>query len=207
MKISFCTILLSSFIIISCNNAEEKTPEKKTEKSPIALLAPKENAYVPVDVSPMDMAYYPVDYSKLKMADSISTPPVMRIIYSRPHKAGRVIFGKLQQYGEPWRLGANEASEIDFYQTVKIQNTTIAPGRYIIYCIPYPDRWEIILNSDIDVWGLHIDPKKDLYKFQIPIKEAVAETEFFTMLFEKTSTGADLVMAWDTTEARLPIKF
>jgi hypothetical protein len=27
------------------------------------------------------------------------------------------------------------------------------------------------------------------------------------MMFEKTATGADIIMAWENTEARLPLRF
>mgnify|MGYP003694383693 CR=1 FL=1 len=57
----------------------------------------------------MDMSYFPVNYSQKKMTHDITTLPVMRVIYSRPHRQGRTIFGNLLKYGERWRLGANEA--------------------------------------------------------------------------------------------------
>jgi hypothetical protein len=34
---------------------------------------------------------------------------VARVIYSRPQKADRTVFGDLVEYGKVWRLGANEA--------------------------------------------------------------------------------------------------
>jgi len=155
----------------------------------------------------MDMSYFPVDYSKRKMAHDISTPPVMRVIYSRPHRQGRVIFGSLLKYGERWRLGANEATEIELFQNVSIENKKINTGRYIIYCIPYENKWTMILNDDIYTWGLQIDSTKDLMKFDIPIKKTSVNFEYFTMVFQPITNGAELVMAWDDTEARLPINF
>jgi hypothetical protein len=44
---------------------------------------------------------------------------VARLIYSRPTKNGRVIFGDLLEYGKVWRLGANEATEIEFFNMLK----------------------------------------------------------------------------------------
>jgi hypothetical protein len=151
------------------------------------------------------MAYFPVDYPKLKMANTIATPPVMRVIYSRPHRGGRIIFGNLLKYGEQWRLGANEATEIEFFREVIIQHKKIKPGRYLVYCIPFENKWTIILNRNIYTWGLKIDASKDLERFDIPVSPASVNFEYFTMAFEKTATGADLIMAWDDTEARLPI--
>jgi hypothetical protein len=155
----------------------------------------------------MDMSYFPVNYSQRKMTHEIITPPVIRVIYSRPHRQGRSIFGDLLKYGEPWRLGANEASEIEFFRNVTIQNKKVTAGRYIIYSIPYENKWTIILNNDLYTWGLKIDSTKDLIRFDIPIKKTTVDFEYFTMVFQPINDGADLVMAWDDTEARLPINF
>lgn len=78
-----------------------------------------------LDKSPMDMSFYPVNYPVLKIQDKIKEPLLARVIFSRPQKNGRVIFGDLIEYGVVWRLGANEASEIEFYQNVKINNVRI----------------------------------------------------------------------------------
>src|SRR5437868_8613217 len=84
----------ASTIFFSCasksktNNTGPSFPKNDT-----SIATPPPNPYAVIDISPMDMSYFPVDYSKRKMAHEISTPPVMRVIYSRPHKQGRVIFG------------------------------------------------------------------------------------------------------------------
>ena len=83
-----------------------------------------------MDKSPMDMAYYPTDYPVLKIQDKASGPLIARVIYSRPQKNGRKLFGELVEYGKVWRLGANEATEIEFFQDVKIDNKKVKKGRY-----------------------------------------------------------------------------
>ena len=104
----------------------------------------------PVDKSPMDMSYYPNGYPVLKIQDKITGPLVARVIYSRPQKNGRVIFGELMEYGKVWRLGANEATEIEFYREVKINNKKVKKGRYTMYAIPYADIWTFIINKEND---------------------------------------------------------
>lgn len=200
-------------ILIACSCHEKKQPAAPAETTipdtmtqqpaPVATS----NAYVSIDISPMDMSYFPVDYPKLKMASSTITPPIARVIYSRPHLQKRHLFHDLLKYEEPWRLGANESTEIDFYKPVTIQGRKVAPGRYIIYCIPHADNWSIILNSNIDSWGLHQDSTKDIHRFEIPVTFNNPVQEYFTMLFEKTDTGADIMIAWDTLVARLPFTF
>ena len=160
-----------------------------------------------IDKSPMDMAYYPVDYPKLKMSKNVAEPLVARVIYSRPQKNGRTIFGDVLKYGNVWRLGANEATEIEFFKEVTIGNKKIDKGRYVIYCIPFADKWTLVLNSDLFTWGLKIDSTKDIHKFTIPINKTNYPFEVFTMEFEKAGKGAELIMEWDSVRAKLPISY
>lgn len=168
---------------------------------------PAVDSYAPVDVSPMDMSYFPVDYPKLKMAGAMNTPPLARVIYSRPHLEGRHIFREVLKYGEPWRLGANEATELQLFRTARIQDKSVSAGRYVLYCIPQPDNWTIVLNSHTDTWGLKPDSTRDVARFSVPVKRIAGRYEYYTMVFEKTPLGADLLMAWDDAEVRLPIRF
>ncbi|MHB1923002.1 MAG: DUF2911 domain-containing protein, partial [Chitinophagaceae bacterium] len=99
-----------------------------------SFLAQAQEKFPPLDVSPMDMSYYPPNYPATKLRADPG-PLVARIIYSRPQKKGRVIFGQLEPFGKVDRLGANEADEIDFFAPVKIAGHMIKPGRYTLYAI------------------------------------------------------------------------
>lgn len=195
--------------LVACNDSDRDKPAaKNTIKKDTAIVKPQvQNPFSPVDISPMDVSYFPADYPIQKMSNQIETPPVMRVIYSRPHRQGRKIFGSLLHYGEPWRLGANEATEIELFQPVTIQNKTIPKGRYVLYCIPYQDHWTIVFNSNIHSWGLRPDSAKDLYRFDVPVESSTLPIEYFTITFEKLDDGsANLLMAWDEVLVRLPIK-
>ena len=61
----------------------------------------------PLDKSPMDMCYFPVNYPVLKIQNKVTEPLAARVIYSRPQKNGRSVFGELVEYNKIWRLGAN----------------------------------------------------------------------------------------------------
>lgn len=207
--IAFCFLLIAFF---SGCNSKKNEPEKSTtanskDTSRTNVVNTKINPYAVVDISPMDISYFPVDYPLLKMEKNVSTPPLARIIYSRPHLQGRKLFQNLLKYGEPWRLGANESTELDLYMDASIQDKKIKAGRYVMYCIPQADNWTIVLNTNIDSWGLHPDSTKDISRFIIPVKQNQNRLEYYTMVFEKTDSGADLLMAWDNFEARLPISF
>jgi hypothetical protein len=160
-----------------------------------------------LDKSPMDMSYYPAGYPLLKIQDKITEPLAIRLIYSRPQLNGRKIFGELQAYGEVWRIGANEASEIEFFKDVKINNKKIKKGRYTLYCIPYADKWTLIVNKDTDTWGgFKYDQTKDVVRVDMPVNKNET-TEALTIVFEKFVNGANMVIYWDTAKASLPIVF
>ena len=61
-----------------------------------------------IDKSPLDMATYPTNYGLLKIQGKATDPLLARVIYSRPLKNNRVIFGELVEYNKVWRFGANE---------------------------------------------------------------------------------------------------
>ncbi|WP_315818688.1 DUF2911 domain-containing protein [Paraflavitalea speifideaquila] len=91
-----------------------------------------------IDKSPMDMAYYPVNYPVLKIQNKVSEPLMARVIYSRPLKNGRSVFGELVEYGQIWRLGANEATEIELYRDVKCGTDTKLKRALYDVCDPLP---------------------------------------------------------------------
>ncbi len=204
--------LIAAVFFISCNSAPDAPADDIiTMRIPVSV---KDSLILSIDKSPMDMIYFPEDYPKQKMITPNMPDPVARVIYSRPQKKGRVIFADssaagngVQQYGQEWRLGANEATEIEFYQPVTITGKKIQPGRYIVYCVPYPDRWIIILNSNLYSWGLHIDKSKDLVEIELPIIKNDIEIEYFTMLFQYSTYGCELVMAWSNAKVVMPINF
>lgn len=210
IRCSAVCILVFAFACKQKPKAPPPVVEEKPATTDTLQVAAEDTgltAYAPVDISPMDMSYFPVEYPKLKMADEKTPPPVARVIYSRPHLQKRRLFANILKFDEPWRLGANEATEIDFFKPVTIQGTKVQAGRYILYCVPHADKWTIVLNTGIDTWGLKQDSTKDVHRFDIPITINNHILEYFTLLFEKTDRGAALVMAWDDVVARLPFSF
>jgi hypothetical protein len=202
-----CSVIFLS-VLLACTDTKTNSLSRiPIIKDSNIFKGQSANPYETVDISPMDMSYLPNDYPILKMDNKTTRLPVARIIYSRPQKQGRKIFGSLIKFGDRWRLGANEATEMELFQPVTIQNKTIAAGRYVLYCIPQADKWTIVFNGNLDCWGLKQEPKKDLFKFVIHVQQKEQSIEYFTMVFEKTGTGADLVMAWDNVEARLPFQY
>ena len=131
----------------------------------------------------------------------------LEISYSRPYKKGRKIFGGLLPYGEYWRTGADEATEIDFKRSVEFGGTFIEAGRYRLYTIPGKDSWKVVLNSELEQWGA-FEPnyELDVVRIEVTPVELDSLVEQLTIDFESMDSGADLVIRWDKTQISVPIR-
>src|SRR6478752_3892205 len=109
----------------------------------LGFIANAQNAVVikfpALDASPLDVVYYPVNSAKVKKDDA--SMPIIKVLYSRPSKKGREIFGVLEQFDKVWRLGANESTEIIFDRTVTIGDKKLKAGNYSLFAIPHKDKW------------------------------------------------------------------
>jgi hypothetical protein len=186
MRKFFVFICLFTFSVISFSQSTPKLPE--------------------LDKSPMDVSYYPGNYPILKIQNKATEPLIARILYSRPQKQGRKIFGELVEYGNVWRLGANEATEIDLFKDVKIGGKKIQKGRYTVYALVNESSWTMILNSDTDTWGaFKYDSKKDVLRTDVPVQKIDDTVEAMSMWFEKSTNGISLVVEWEQVKVVLPI--
>jgi hypothetical protein len=144
----------------------------------------------------------PTDISSAK-ADRGQKPDI-KVIYSRPQKKGRTLFGELVPYEKVWRTGADEATEIKIFKDMMLGNTMVKAGTYSLFTIPGKKEWTIILNSDLDSWGAYAyDENKDIARTKVPVSEGKA-LEAFSIVFEKTDNGYHMFLAWDTTLVKVP---
>jgi Protein of unknown function (DUF2911) len=186
---------------------EPPTPVMAEKKDPMPEM-PQQSKFPPLDKSSMDMCYYPYNFPILKIQNKANEPLAVRVIYSRPARNNRTIFGDLIEYGKLWRMGANEATEIELYKDAKMGGKKIAKGRYTLYAVPFETKWKIIVNRDTDTWGTFgYDARKDVLTFEVPVQKAPEVQENLAMFFEKTVTGANLNIAWDNTMVAVPFSF
>ena len=159
-----------------------------------------------LDASPLDVAYYPINAPKVKKDDT--SMPIIKVLYSRPARKGREVFGVLEKFDKVWRLGANESTEVYFDKAVTIGDKKLAPGKYSLFAIPNKDKWTIIINKQTDRWGAFTyDDKKDVVRVDVPVTKLETPIESFSIVFTDALEGANMVMAWDTTQVTLPIGF
>lgn len=125
--------------------------------------------------------------------------------YSRPSMKGRTIWGDLVPYGENWRTGANASTKIGFSTDVVFGGVEVEAGEYALYTVPGETEWEVVLNSNLDTWGVDgLEASTDVARVKVK-PMAHHKTESMLFYFDKLTDGsAELVLAWD--EVAVPVK-
>jgi len=179
----------------------------------VACMATTVNAqkFVKMDKSPMDRAYYPKEAPVRTFtkddAKREAQKAQIRVTYSRPAKKDRQVFGKLLKFGEAWRVGANESTEILFINDVVFGGKEIKAGRYSVIIIPTDKEWTLKLNTELDGWGNYgYDPSKDILSVSVPVSKSKKTIENLSIaLYEASPKTVHLKIGWDTTVAEFPI--
>lgn len=128
------------------------------------------------------------------------------VSYGRPYKKGRVIFGDLVKYGEVWRTGADEATEITFDKDEQFGGQPVKAGTYTLFTIPNPNEWTVILNGQLKQWGAFDYDKyknKDVLHITVPAKKTNTVIEQHTIRFTPEN---DMIIEWDQTQIVVPVR-
>jgi hypothetical protein len=147
--------------------------------------------------------------SPLAVASMQYKDAYFKIVYSQPAKRGRQIFGKVVPYGQVWRTGANEATEITITKDIQINGTLLKAGTYSVFTIPEKNEWTIIINKDVGLWGAYnYNPKRDEMRFKVTTSAIPSEVyERFTIELIQRNEVADLNLMWDNVKITVPVKF
>lgn len=162
----------------------------------------------------------PVGIAKINMGDTY-----VKITYGRPYMRGREIFGTpepgktyLVPFGEVWRTGANEATEITTTGPLMIGGQRLEAGTYSIFTVPDADRWQIRFNPELGLDGMNrqdpatgefnpaYDETADILRVDAMPRATEQEVDQFTIELRPTPSGADLVLSWERTEVHVPVQ-
>ena len=135
----------------------------------------------------------------------------IEIEYSRPSMRGREVFGNLVPFGKVWRTGADNSTKISFDTDVIISGKTIQSGTYSIFSIPNKESWEIILYSDIELWGVPRDwsENKIVFSSMFDVKKLKKSNtvETFTISFnDLTNNDVNMSISWENTSVDIKIE-
>lgn len=132
--------------------------------------------------------------------------------YSRPSVRGRVIFGAeeqgaLQPYGQYWRLGANEATEIRFNRDILFNGSPLKAGVYRMYAIPGPDSFEIAVNTQVGGSASSApDEKNDVLRTKVQTQKISSPVELFTISLAPQNEGIQMVFEWSDVRFTVPLR-
>ncbi len=123
------------------------------------------------------------------------------IDYSRPGMKERKIFGELVPYDKMWRTGANSSTKIEFDNDVIFGGKEVPAGKYALYTIPGELEWTIILNKNIESWGIdQYKEAEDLVRFNVKSAKLNDIVETFTIeLSNLKSNGGNVNISWENT--------
>ncbi|HAA10982.1 MAG TPA: hypothetical protein DCE41_04480 [Cytophagales bacterium] len=151
---------------------------------------------------PLKPKQSPLDMRTYKFEDGT----YMKVIYSRPHKRGREVFGELVPYDKIWRTGANQATELTITGPVWFGEQALAAGTYTVFSIPQKDQWTLILNGDLGQWGaFNYAQDQDVLRVTVPVVNTPESWEPFTIDFEQFENHVDMVLIWDRTKVAVSI--
>jgi len=161
--------------------------------------------------------------SPMGMARTFVGDAYVKVVGSRPYKRNRDnIFGTkesgaLVPYGEVWRTGANEATELTTTGDITFGGQKLAAGTYSLFTTPGAESWTVHLNSKLGLSGTGIFENGEFTPVDLGPTEVLTvavtpsalseddEVDQLTWSFESTDGGADMVLRWIRTEIRVPI--
>ena len=157
-----------------------------------------------------DRADLDVRISRLDSAITTLGSDTLMVCYSRPRMLGRPIMGRVVPFGEPWRLGANEATTLIVSVPVLFGDIRLPPDTYSVYAIPGQREWRVIVNRAVRRWGIPINDTiktEDIGAVTVAVETVTTPVEEFRIQFERGGRDAvDLVFEWDRTRVRVPIR-
>ncbi|MFQ5571696.1 MAG: DUF2911 domain-containing protein [Rhodothermales bacterium] len=148
----------------------------------------------------------------------------VKVVYGRPYVRNRGIFGTntdsttyLVPFGELWRTGANEATEITLTESLLVNGSRLDAGTYSIFTEPGATEWVIHFSPQLGLDGTGIfnaetqeftpnvyDPSQDVLVIRVPSGTLDDVVDQFTISFEQADGATHMVFRWERTEVRVP---
>lgn len=130
----------------------------------------------------------------------------LRVTYGRPSVRGREIFSAngLAAYGEVWRTGANESTNVTVSAPIQVGGETLAEGTWSLYTIPGSSEWTVILNRKLS-WGTEYDESQDLFRITVSAESADHQEQFLITFDEVSESEATLNLNWEDVRVPIPL--
>lgn len=134
------------------------------------------------------------------------------ITYGRPFavKPGttevRKIWGTLVPYGEPWRMGADEATTLITQKPLEIGGKAIPAGVYTLYMMPSETGTsQLAISTGLGGWGIPVDTTHDLAQVDLTKDALDMPVDQFTISIAKNPAGGGVLkLSWESTQFSVP---
>ena len=148
----------------------------------------------------------------------------IEIVYGRPLKRGRNLWGSGADYGKAalvgapiWRAGANVSTRLKTEVPLVINGKTVAPGEYSLFIDLKENNWTLVVstwaaqenfdpNNKAALWGAYnYTPDKDVVRAPMKLETLPHATEQLTWEFvDMTDAGGAMALRWDKVMASVP---
>jgi hypothetical protein len=133
---------------------------------------------------------------------------LITLTYGRPYtkdpKTGkpREIWGTLVPWGQPWRMGADEATTLTIKLPIVIGDTTIPAGSYTLYMVPdEKGTSKMAFCKKTGQWGIPVDTKDDLTRVDLKKESLDANVDQYVMALETDpSGGGKITFKWEKAQ-------
>jgi hypothetical protein len=133
------------------------------------------------------------------------------VLYGRPSKRGREIFGQVVPWNAVWRTGANAATHFHTSADLTVGGAAVPAGTYTLWTLPSPSGWKLIINKQTGQWGTDYHAEQDLVRVDMRVETLAQPVEQMTIAIEPDGAGAGgaggavLRVEWDRTRASVPL--
>jgi hypothetical protein len=118
------------------------------------------------------------------------------INFGRPELKGRDVM-KMAPAGTVWRMGMNEATELETAATLKFKNFTLKPGKYSLWAKKVSDSdWVLIFNTKTGQWGTEYDAKADLGSTPLTVGQSPSSVELMTITLSGKDKDGVMELTW-----------
>jgi hypothetical protein len=130
---------------------------------------------------------------------------IVTVVYGRPVKRGRTVWGGVVPFDQVWRTGADAATSFTVSGPVTLGGTSVPAGSYSLYSLPTGSGATLIVNRQVGQWGTEYHPEQDLVRIPVTVERLTSPIQSFTIGVRESPSGAALVFEWDQLRWLVPI--
>jgi hypothetical protein len=118
------------------------------------------------------------------------------VTYGRPELKGRDLISQAP-VGTVWRLGKNQATELETTGSLDVAGTTVAAGKYSLWAKRVSDtEWHLAFHPKTGIWGA--PPLTEGYVAELPLKlsTGASPVELLSISLANNDGKAQVKIEW-----------